>query len=479
MSKDLLNGLVQVDGVISVTLVGTFVDQPGMAGISDIDTVVICRQLTHETYDSLVGVCEKLELDRYGLGNYQLHINSTFGPRKFNTDGRVVIHLMIYDIARHVDHVLKSPFTCLDWERSETCRGPSLATIASVGQLQLRDFTSSRRSVRDYLDDIASQSLTYRQYEWSATGVSEKTHRQRLDDKGRGEFAYHVVKNLMTNFLKLETGTNTLPTREDLTALLQRVGVDPDKFFLTFDQIRTVKQTGQGDFPIDSVGWAQSFLDDFSKFIEDIDKTVPRILFVRHAKTVINDEGRFLGCRQDPGILDAKDVVWDAGEASVVYSSPLTRARQTAELIAPGANVTVDENLREIDYGDADGMLFGDFFEAYPEVVSGWAAKKDPPFPGGECTSDVDQRIRVFLDTLSERLPEPPSAGSIVIVSHNVVLRCLLGRAFGLPMHLWHHLRIDHVTPYEFRWIGNRFVPNVDRNILAPPLNAMPLTGTI
>ena len=48
----------------------------------------------------------------------KLLINNTFGPLKFNSNKNLVIHLMVYDRTGHIDHVIKSPFTVYDWERS-------------------------------------------------------------------------------------------------------------------------------------------------------------------------------------------------------------------------------------------------------------------------------------------------------------------------------------------------------------------------
>ena len=40
-------------------------------------------------------------------------------PLKFDDEDTLVFHLMIYDVESHINHVIQSPFTCFDWERSE------------------------------------------------------------------------------------------------------------------------------------------------------------------------------------------------------------------------------------------------------------------------------------------------------------------------------------------------------------------------
>ena len=77
--------------------------------------------------------------------DYQRIINSTFGPIKITKKNHLPIHLMIYDVKSHTEHVITSPFTCYDWERSNLYIGKPLRKIFSVSHLQLRDFYEARR----------------------------------------------------------------------------------------------------------------------------------------------------------------------------------------------------------------------------------------------------------------------------------------------------------------------------------------------
>ena len=83
---------------------------------------------------------------------------------KINSNKSLPIHLMIYDTKSHIDHVLKSPFTCYDWERSKIFRGKPLKEIFSVKRLQLNDFSNSRRTSIDYLNDIKKGKISIRKY---------------------------------------------------------------------------------------------------------------------------------------------------------------------------------------------------------------------------------------------------------------------------------------------------------------------------
>ena len=100
-----------------------------------------------------------IDISNCGLEGHQLKINTSFGPLKFDEPKLAIIHLMVYDVLGHMNHVIASPFTCFDWERSVEYKGKCLRSIFPVGNLQIRDFIETRRSVNDYLDDLKKGGL--------------------------------------------------------------------------------------------------------------------------------------------------------------------------------------------------------------------------------------------------------------------------------------------------------------------------------
>ena len=79
---------------------------------------------------------------------------------------------MIYDLKSHIDHTIKSPFTCYDWERSNVYVGKSLKELSPVLKLQLRDFYEARRSTQEYLKDISNNQISFREYKFSDKNIS-------------------------------------------------------------------------------------------------------------------------------------------------------------------------------------------------------------------------------------------------------------------------------------------------------------------
>ena len=105
----------------------------------------------------------------------------------------------------------------------------------------------------------------------------------------------------------------------------------------------------------------------------------------------------------------------------------------------------IDERLSEIDYGKLDGKTL-DFLQMhYPELSVAWGKKEDPNFPDGENTQSVFDRLNSFIESQKKE----PVKGNVLVCTHTVVLRCLIGDALGLPKSSWHTLVIPHLIPLE------------------------------
>ncbi len=116
-----------------------------------------------------------------------------------------------------------------------------------------------------------------------------------------------------------------------------------------------------------------------------------------------------------------------------VYTSPLMRARQTAETIAKphGLNVEIVDGITEIDVGDWEGRSWKEIAVSEPEPYRQFMA--DPAkhgYAGGENVTELVDRVQPAMkDLLAKNLGE-----QIVVVGHNVVNRAFLGQLIGLPL---------------------------------------------
>ena len=92
-----------------------------------------------------------------------------------------------------------------------------------------------------------------------------------------------------------------------------------------------------------------------------------------------------------------------------IVASPMLRALETAQVVAAGRPIEVDERLRELDYGRWEGLSHAETDARDPDLRVLW--ENDPATthsPGGECGNDVAARARSFLaDLLAAELGRP------------------------------------------------------------------------
>jgi broad specificity phosphatase PhoE len=142
-----------------------------------------------------------------------------------------------------------------------------------------------------------------------------------------------------------------------------------------------------------------------------------------------------------------------AGHAiSRVIASPLGRARQTLEAIHvhhPLPPIEYDDRWLEIDYGGCEGLNAAQARHKFPRLFEAWSHGEDAKFPHGENTHDVLQRASSAVAHYWT------ASGNTLTCTHNVVLRCLVGKALSVPMEKWHLLNIPHLRPLLFRQTKN------------------------
>lgn len=185
-----------------------------------------------------------------------------------------------------------------------------------------------------------------------------------------------------------------------------------------------------------------------------------RLLLIRHGETVWNHEHRFTTRTDvplsDAGRLQAQTAAELLAGTAIdrIYSSPLERARSTAETIAarrsPRPEITIDRRLTEIDAGPFEGMT-DDELESGPLAAdyAGWHRDTAPSFPdGAEPFDRALARAAAFLD---EHDGEP---GTTLVVTHGSLARLIVSSYFlGGPPPLHRHLWLDncHLAVVEWR----------------------------
>lgn len=453
IADPILDALTAVPGIHSITFVGSFVDRDDLCAISDIDTVVVFDRLTPSRFAEAVAKVSALSGEAVGFPGRQVRVNATLGPLKYDGPDQVVVHLMLYDLASHRQHVIKSPFTCLDWERSPVSWGVRLADLYPVGCLEPRDFLAARRGLTNYVSDLESGTLSFRRFEPQADRMVEVPDRVVLERRHQGEYAYHIVRNLVANTLKLLSGQNCLWDEPSFLVAWREQLPDMAEWIAFYDCLRDAKLARADDFPADTLPKTRAFLGAFSAVLDDVVNRAFKLRLVRHGRTLMND-GTFLGRGRDPSLAEPQSITsWDQPWDSV-HSSPMRRAVETANALAPHSLIQVDERLAEIDYGHAEGHSLASLREHFPQITEAWDRGEDLPFPSGEGSEDVLRRARSYLESLAL------ASGAGLTVTHNVVLRVIVAHLLGLNLRMAYRIPIAHLEALDICRIGGRWLPN-------------------
>ena len=166
-----------------------------------------------------------------------------------------------------------------------------------------------------------------------------------------------------------------------------------------------------------------------------------RLLLIRHAESKGNSDRRLEGRREFP--LTAKGAQQAKALASrlasepltTIYSSPIGRALQTAEIIAAkaGLNVTIEPGIQEYDFGEAvSGLTWDEIRQSNPEIIE--AFRKDdsqfPRYPGEEGRAAFQERVRAAYREITAR---HNGDSSVALVTHAGPITVLVLEALSRP----------------------------------------------
>jgi probable phosphoglycerate mutase len=168
---------------------------------------------------------------------------------------------------------------------------------------------------------------------------------------------------------------------------------------------------------------------------------------MRHGETEWSAAGRHTG-RTDVPLTDAGRAAarrlgeFVASESfAAVFTSPLGRALETCELAGLAGHAVVDEDLREWEYGDYEGLTTAEIRETRPD----WTVWREG-CPGGEVADDVGARVDRVVARLRER------DGAIAVFGHGHCLRVLAARWVGLAAEDGARIALDTATVSCLGW---------------------------
>ena len=166
------------------------------------------------------------------------------------------------------------------------------------------------------------------------------------------------------------------------------------------------------------------------------------IHLIRHGQTQANNDGRYIGRTDEPlspeGLMQLLSMKqqYDYPGGARFFTSPLTRCRQTLEVLYPGCHAEVVDGLAECDFGEWDGKSAAQLKQ--DELFSRWLAGEPVEIPGGETGEQFQHRVQHAFEALVEDMMRHKDAEAVVCTHGGVIM--LLMAAYALPrapMHEW------------------------------------------
>lgn len=171
------------------------------------------------------------------------------------------------------------------------------------------------------------------------------------------------------------------------------------------------------------------------------------LLLARHGETEWSRAGRHTGRTDLPltpaGEAQSKSLApLLAGRTfGLVLTSPLVRARRTAEL-AGLTGAIPEPDLREWDYGAYEGITTADIHRSRP----GWDLWTDGVPPGREFPGESPEQVGERADRVLSRVAGALEEGDVMLVAHGHLLRVLTARRLGLPPSAGRLFRLETGT---------------------------------
>ena len=184
-----------------------------------------------------------------------------------------------------------------------------------------------------------------------------------------------------------------------------------------------------------------------------------KLYLIRHGETEQNKSGIMMGSTDTPlnehGRMQAailRERI-NALEVDTIFSSPLSRAVETATLVfGEEATIITDSSLQEFHFGEWEGMHYSEIAKLYPEVWALWLKDWElTRIPGGEVFSAFKQRVISFVEEAVSYNP----GKRVAVVSHGGCIRSLLAHFFceSVSAGYW-KFKVDNATLTEIEFMG-------------------------
>jgi len=187
------------------------------------------------------------------------------------------------------------------------------------------------------------------------------------------------------------------------------------------------------------------------------------IYLIRHGETAWNQENIFRGRKDIPlsekGRQEAQALATALAPEPIkfIYTSPLSRARETAQPLADRLSlpVQIHDGLIDLDFGDWEGKPLKEIEQSAPDLFRLWKLSPDKVrFPGGESLGLARDRAMAALVEIAKARPQ----AAVAVVSHRVICKLLVLAALNAPESAFWCIQQDLACYNILEWTGQGWI---------------------
>ncbi|MFN3491785.1 MAG: alpha-ribazole phosphatase, partial [Anaerolineales bacterium] len=191
-----------------------------------------------------------------------------------------------------------------------------------------------------------------------------------------------------------------------------------------------------------------------------------KLFLIRHGQTDWNIAGRYQGQSDIPlnqaGCQQVKALAKRLSTKTInaIYSSDLSRAKDTAQAIANfhQLEIQTDFRWRELSFGGWEGMNYKEIAAHSPDVFSKWMI--DPQHtstPNGETLHELSNRVKSAFDEIKNKHKDQ----TVLVVSHSGALQALLATLLGVELNRYWQFKVSQASLSELNVYHDSVVLNL------------------
>jgi broad specificity phosphatase PhoE len=181
------------------------------------------------------------------------------------------------------------------------------------------------------------------------------------------------------------------------------------------------------------------------------------LILVRHGETIWNKERRVQGFSDidlnDAGLHQAEQLALSLKDHNIhsIYSSPLIRAKRTAQIINQyhNAPIYLESDLMEMNQGDFEGLSFQDLMTREKDFLRKWIS--DPAsvrMPNGESFTELQYRAWKAIEAISMKHDEA------LVVSHSFTIASILCKIKNISLSEFMSVHVDTASKTVVRFLN-------------------------